>query len=242
MSMRRLQTGTLVLALTLAAAAVAADDLADFQAALETIAAYNRTALGYLRTDNVDLALFELDRMHDAWGGFAGRFGKERPTALRDNPLFTSMLVDVPTRIVTAKVMIDARRPRIARDSLLAIRREFSDVRRASHIEVLADCILDANTAMDALMADDPAQDHSTAGTGVEVAAKAKAYADTLARCDRMAPPQIRSDAEFRRLVDGANASLAAVPKAVAAKDSDLLHRLLIELRALDNLLAFRYG
>lgn len=240
--MRRLQIGTLVLALTLAAGPAAADDLADFQAALETLSAYNRTALGYLRTDNVDLALFELDRMHNAWGSFAARFGRERPAALRDNPLFTSMLVDVPTRIATAKVMIDARRPNVARESLVAIRREFSDVRRASHVEVLADCILDANAAMDALMAGDPAPDRSKPGIDAEVAAKAKAYADTLARCDRMAPPQVRSDAEFRRLVDGANASLAAVPKAVEAKDRDQLHRLLIELRAFDNLLAFRYG
>ena len=47
---------------------------------------------------------------------------------------------------------------------------------------------------------------------------------------------------EFRRLVDGAKASLTLIPKAIATRDSDLLHRVLIELRSFDNLLAFRYG
>ena len=43
-------------------------------------------------------------------------------------------------------------------------------------------------------------------------------------------------------LIDGALASLAQVPKAIETRDADLLHRLLIELRSFDNLLAFRYG
>jgi hypothetical protein len=52
----------------------------------------------------------------------------------------------------------------------------------------------------------------------------------------------IRDRAEFRRLIDGALATLAQVPKAVETRDGDLLHRLLIELRSFDHLLAFRYG
>ena len=51
-----------------------------------------------------------------------------------------------------------------------------------------------------------------------------------------------RSYPEFRRLIDGALASLAQVPRAVDTRDRDLLHRLLIELRSFDHLLAFRYG
>ena len=57
-----------------------------------------------------------------------------------------------------------------------------------------------------------------------------------------MAPPGVRQRVEFRRLIDGALASLAQFPAAIAARDGDLLHRLLGELRAFDNLLAFRYG
>jgi hypothetical protein len=42
--------------------------------------------------------------------------------------------------------------------------------------------------------------------------------------------------------VDGAKASLSLIPKAIEARDTDLLHRVLIELRSFDNLLAFRFG
>ena len=57
-----------------------------------------------------------------------------------------------------------------------------------------------------------------------------------------MADQAIRSAPEFRRLVDGIRNSISQFPKAVADKDTDLLRRLLVEMRSFDNLLAFRYG
>ena len=101
---------------------------------------------------------------------------------------------------------------------------------------MLADCVLDANTAMDALFATDAGPDFESAAAGAE------SYAATLQRCDGMAPRAIHDHAEFRRLIDGTRASLGQIPKAAETRDADLLHRLLIELRSFDNLLAFRYG
>jgi hypothetical protein len=240
MRMRRISIVTAA-ALLLAAGAARADDLALFNAAVEDVAAHNRVALGYLRTENVDLAMVEIDQMKEAWGPFAERFGRDRPEKFRDNALYATMLVDVPTRIVTAVIMINFGRPDIAKNSLQAIREEFTAVRRASGVEVLADCVLDANAAMDALFAyrDDP-PDWDRPAT--DIAAKSDAYGAAVRRCDAMAPEALRAAPEFRRLVDGVAASLAFVPKAVAARDGDLLHRVIIELRSFDNLLAFRYG
>jgi hypothetical protein len=227
----------------LLAASAARDDLAQFNAAVEDVAAHNRVALGYLRTENLDLASVEIERMKDAWGPFAERFGGHRPDQLRDNPLYTNMLVDVPTRIVTAIIMINFGRPDIARNSLQAIREEFTALRQASGVEVLADCVLDANAAMDALFAfHDMPPDWNLPTTASDVATKADAYGAAVKHCDAMAAEPVHGSAEFRRLVDGVAASLAFVPKAVAARDGDLLHRVIIELRAFDNLLAFRYG
>ena len=67
-------------------------------------------------------------------------------------------------------------------------------------------------------------------------------YGSVLKRCDGMADDTVRQAPEFRRLVDGAKSSLALIPKAIAIRDGDLLHRVLIELRSFDNLLAFRFG
>jgi hypothetical protein len=229
-------------ALLLCGGGARADDLALFNAAMEDVAAHNRAALGYLRTENIDLATAELERMKDAWGAFAEHYGGNRPAPFRDNKLYVTMLVDVPTRIVTAMIMVNFGRPDIARNSLQAIREEITAMRRSSGVEVLADCVLDANAAMDALFIFRDPPDWSQPSTAAEVTAKADAYGAAVKHCDAMAPAPLRADAEFRRLVDGVAASLAFVPKAVAARDGDLLHRVIVELRSFDNLLAFRYG
>jgi len=61
-------------------------------------------------------------------------------------------------------------------------------------------------------------------------------------RCDAEAGEAVRSDPEFRRSADGMTASLGKVPAARDARDPALPHRLLIELRAFERLLVFRYG
>jgi hypothetical protein len=96
---------------------------------------------------------------------------------------------------------------------------------------------------MDALMVyDDKALDWTKSATRFGIASKAAVYSYALDRCDGLAGEALRKSPELRRLVDGAKAGLALIPKAIATRDSDLLHRILIELRSFDNLLAFRYG
>jgi hypothetical protein len=232
-----------ILALLLAAGAASAGELADFNAAVEKASAHNRVALGYLRTGNNDLASLEINRLRNAWAAVVERFGGRRPDAFADAELYTVTLTDVSTRIVTARMLLDAGRPANARESLVGIRSALAKLRQTSGIMVLADCVLDANAAMDALAVyDNPALDWGKSETRFGVAAKATVYGYELARCDRMAPEPIRNAPEFRRLIDGVNAGLALVPKAIATRDSDLLHRIIIELRSFDNLLAFRFG
>jgi hypothetical protein len=243
MSMRLRRIGIAAAGLLLAGSLARADDLAPFNAAMEEIAAHNRVAISYLGNENLDLATVELERMKQGWSDFSARFGRDRPERFRDNKLYVTMLVDVPTRIVTAMIMINFGRPDIARNSLQGIREEISAVRKESGVEVLADCVLEANAAMDALFVHgDRAPGWDTPATAGDVAAKVESYGAAIKRCDAMAPAQVRDSSEFRRLVDDVAASLASVRKAIETHDSDLLHRGIIELRSLDNLLAFRYG
>src|SRR5689334_1820565 len=242
MALRRINIAA-GMALLAGVGAARADDLALFNAGMEDVASHNRVAIGYLRTENVDLALVELERMKDSWSAFAEKFSGDRPEPFRDNKLYVNMLVDVPTRIVTALIMINFGRPDIATSSLESIRQEMSAVRRASGVAVLADCVLDSHAAMEAfLLYRDEAPDWNDAAIRTDIAAKADAYGTVVRRCDGMAPDAVRANPEFRRLVDGIAASLAFVPKAIAGHDRDLLYRVIIELRSFDNLLAFRYG
>jgi len=96
---------------------------------------------------------------------------------------------------------------------------------------------------MDALMVyNNRALDWDNSETRASLANKASSYGAGLDRCGGIASEPVRATPEFRRLVDGAKASLALIPKAIATRDTDLLHRVLIELRSFDNLLAFRFG
>ena len=221
----------------------AAADLADFNASVETVSAHNRIAIGYLRTENVDLASLEIDRMRNAWVTFTERFAGNRPDAFEGNPHYSNLFTAVNARLVGVDLMLKTGRIEAARNGLNAIRKDFYDLRKASGVVVLADCVRDANAAMDALMIyNDRALDWSKPGTESGVASRASAYGTALARCDRIANESIRQSPEFRRLVDGAKASLALIPKAIDTRDADLLHRVLIELRSFDNLLDFRFG
>jgi hypothetical protein len=157
--------------------------------------------------------------------------------------LYATTFVDVPVRLIGALLVLKMSRPDAAREALIAIRKELSDLRRASRVEVLADCVLDANVALENLAgARDEPPDLASPEAAADVAAKAAAYGAVIRRCDSMVKAELRAQGEFRRLIDGIAASLAQVPAAVAERDNDLLHRLILELRSFDGLLAFRYG
>jgi hypothetical protein len=220
-----------------------AGDLADFNAAVEDASAHNRVAIGYLRTGNTDLASFEIDRLREAWGQLTRRFAGNRPDAFDGNPLYGPLWTAVNARMVAADLMLKTGRPEAAGNALNALRGDLSEMRKASGIVVLADCVRDANTTLDALMLyNDPALDFAKVETRFAIANRASIYGYLLERCDGIAGDALRTAPDFRRLVDGAKAGLALIPAAIATRDGDLLHRVLIELRSFDNLLTFRFG
>ena len=230
-----------IVGLNVGATPLAADELDDFNAAVEEFSSHHRVALAYLRTGNVDFAVMELDRMREAWRAVIDGFGGRRPAAIADQTLYTVTLTDIATRLIGLRLVIDMGRTDVASEALNDMRSVLARLRRTSGIVVLADCVLDANTAMDALWTvREP--DLGQAEAGADVLGKAARYADQLKRCDAVASRRLQRDPEFRRLVDGALASLALVREAVERRDGDLLRRLLDELRAFDRLLAFRFG
>jgi hypothetical protein len=237
--MQAWSTRIAALSLLVGSTAALADELSDFNAAVERAGSHQRVAIAYLRTGNVDLAALEIDRLRQAWAAVTSL---KRPAALnRDPQLYTTTMVDVATRLVGVSIMMDSGRPDNARQGLQAIRAQLTALRKANGVEVLADCIAAANATMDRLMAfNDGALDWNRQISAV--AQLGTAYRTQIDRCDAMADHAVRDAPEFRRLVDGIRNSLSQFPKAIAEKDTDLLRRLLGEMRSFDNLLAFRYG
>ena len=231
-----------VAALLLAAAVLpaCADELADFNGAVEAAEAHNRVAIGYLRTGNGDLASLEIDRLRQAWSKVPNL---KRPPVFDGNTLYVTTLTDVGVRLVAADMMLHSGRLEAAQQSLEALRGDLYALRKSAGVVVLADCILDSNKAAAAFMAyDTPDLDWSRPGTGPAIAEKAKAYTNVLDRCDGLASDAVRKEPEFRRLIDEAKGELEKVTHAVENRDSSQLHRIVGSLRAIDNLLAFRFG
>ncbi len=231
-----------IVALILGAAVLraTADELADFNSAVEAAEAHNRIAIGYLHTGNSDLASLEIDRVRAAWAKVVA--GK-RPQTFDGNALYVTTLTDISARLVAADMMLDSGRLDAAQQSLEAVRGDLYALRKSASIVVLADCIFDSNKAAAAFTAYDmPDLDWSKPGIGAAIAERAKAYTDVLNRCDGLASETLRKDAQFRRLIDEAKSELAKVPHAVEHRDASQLHRIAGSLRAIDNLLAFRFG
>ena len=240
MWLRSVRAAILVLALC---GSAAADELSDFNAAVESAAAHNRVAIGYLRTGNLDLAALEIDRLREAWDRVAQHFTTKRPAAFDSNPLYGGLWTAESARFVGIDLMIKKGKPDAVANALNGLRGDLYALRQASGIVVLADCVRDANAIMDGFMVfNDRALDWSKADVSADIAGKASAYRSTLDRCETIAGGALANHPEFRRLIDGAKASLAFIPQAIAKRDADLLHRVLIELRSFDNLLAFRFG
>ena len=123
------------LVFALAAAPARADDLADFNAAIEQAAAHNRVAIGYLRTGNVDLGAVELDRLRAAWE----QVGAVKRPAAFDSKLYVMAMTDIAMRLVTADMLLNSGRGENARQSLIGVRDDLYTLRASAHVPVLAD-------------------------------------------------------------------------------------------------------
>ena len=220
-----------------------AGDLADFNAAVESASAHNRVAIGYLRTGNPDLASLEIDRLREAWGELAQRFAGKRPDAFDGNPLYGTIWTGVSARLVAADLMLKTGRPEAAANrSTPSAAISTTCARPAASWCWPTACA----TPMPSWTRSWSTTTARSTGPNRKRASASPTRRRSTATCSSaataIAGEAVRKAPEFRRLVDGAKAGLALIPKAIATRDGDLLHRVLIELRSFDNLLAFRFG
>jgi hypothetical protein len=209
----------LMLALWLAApsAAWSADLSRD---AMERALAHRRVAAAYLRTDNADLALLQLERLQKALSG--------------------SSHAALVARVAQAAEMGDLA---TAAQEIALLGQALAKERARNGLRLFTDCILEFSAAqarLDRFRGGPPNLRH--APIVAEIAAAAKASRAALARCDAEAPPDIRQSPEFRRLADGTLASLDSVVEAASRREIDKFLRILSELRSFEQLLLFRYG
>jgi len=230
-----------VLGSLLTAGAARAGDLAEFNAAFERVAAHVRVAQSYLRTGAPPLAQVEMDGAMSGWSAFSQRFAARRPDAFDGNALYDAAMAEGAARLAGAAAATDKGDAGTGLRELAAFSRSFADLRRGSGLYLLADCVRDANAAMKRLHVSGELFREGKGPAGVVVADGAMLSA--IARqCDLRAPREIAAHPEFRRLIEGLDASGLEIGRRALAGDADAVHRYIGELLAFDNLLAFRFG
>lgn len=203
------------------------------------VQAHRRVALAYLRNENTDLAAVEIERLIDRL-----KIDTAVPTeAQRRDQTLTAATRATAKSAADSLAALDRGDIVRARTLLEQATAPLTIWRRSNGLRLFSDCIADAGSAyekLDVHRVDAPDLNAPAVATAVVEAAHAATQAYLV--CDREAADSVRGETEFRRLIDGMLGSLRQVPDAVAARDGALLHRLLIEQRAFERLLAFHYG
>lgn len=225
----------LAVAALLAPALARADTLAEFNDAVAAAFAHQRAAIGFLEHDDPEGVTAQLTRMAQSWQEITRRFGARRPDAFAGSELFGTMLVDVPLRIVGARLMVDMGRPDRVRAALEGIRRVVYALRRSQHIDVFADCILDAGGGLRALGA-------SVLESGANALARAEEGARTLERCVTIAPPAVTGDPAFWSLREDAERVLERLRHAIQKNDRGLAEQSLADLLQIAERLIASFG
>lgn len=233
-------TGTMIAALLMLGPAASAAELSpELRSLIEGFQAHRRTAMGYLRTQNADLGAVEVERLRDR---LAADARKAAPTAPNDLAL-TLAIARTEALIESALKAADGGDIGRSRTLLEEAGKPLDGWRAANGIRMLSDCIAEIGAAYEALDGDrQKAPDLTDDAAGRRIVAAAGRTAGVLDRCEREAPASLRDEQEFRRLFDGMRESLKQMPHAVRTRDGALLHRLLIEQRSFEQLLAFRFG
>lgn len=226
--------------LSLGPAPAAAQSFAELDGGLRGTWDGVRAALHYLRTGNPMLAEVELDA---AKASFAKIPQAAPPDPYAAAPGLATAMATLDQALAAGGTALAAGYPDAARQALAPIGATLAGLRREAGVWWLADCVAEMNLAIAGLRPFDRPEvaldDPATADAAKAAAAIAE---HAWRRCRELAPAAVREEGEFRRLVDGALASLPLIRGTVDARDPDRLHAILIELWSFDHLLWLRYG
>ena len=215
------------------------EENADVAAFMHAAMASLRTAASYGRTGNVGLAQLELDDARTAWARLSRL--AERSNAPSSAQSFAALIATGHDRLKQADEALAAGDGARAAAAIAALRQSLHAFRREAGVVELSDCVFGLSPVMNEMRnaAIRFAAGKADAGDVVQAGT---ALRERLQRCSGLATPDVASQAEFRRLIDGATASAGEIGRAAREGDAGLVHRYEIELQSFVNLLDFRFG
>jgi len=223
--------------------AVRANDLTDFNLAAAAAYAPYRGAVSYLRTGNAGLAALELEAARENWRKLVARFGKTPPDAFADDPAWRATLKGVGEALDRGLAAVDAGDIEAARQLLAPVRGQLGELRRRNNIAVFSDRVDEVTDAMDRLwrFRHEP-PDFAQPGELQELRSSAAVLGYLFQRCSQEAPAEVRTDASFQRLSEGAALAIERLWRAIEDRDERLLINTLRELRSFERMMFLRFG
>ena len=213
-----------------------------FHAALTEADQDYRSASFYLRTGNPGVALLELQALSDKWQTLSKTFSDQPPGPYAKDPAWSATLGQISHQVDTALADVEAGNVRAAQGQLEPIRAALADLRRRNGIFMFADCVEEANQAMDALYAYRHRPPNFDDQRDVdELLRRAAVTAHWYERCFKTAPEKYTASTEFQRLMEASLRSLGLIWEAVHNKQERRLINILRELRSSDRLLYLRF-
>lgn len=232
-----------LLALFALGSAAQADEAADFDAAVTDAYRSYRTGLFYARTGNTDLAGLEFAAAQDAWTAITEKFSTRPPAAYAADGRWREDLGAVAARLAEGVKLLEDGKGKEAHDAALPVADILSALRTRNGRANYSDCVLGLTKRMDALFRwRHRPPDFAKPGQADKAMADALAYRGHLRRCRAMAPEGYVQDADFKRLYDGADASISSMPAAIDRKDALGVVNILRELRSFDRIIFFKLG
>lgn len=221
----------------------AASDLSRYNAAVERAYGHYRSAAFYLHNGNPAVANLELQDGLEIWREQVLPFRTSPPDAYADDRAFGEVLEEVAARLQKAEALSADGEVEPAAAQLRPIGPQLGELRARNGQRVFADCVADANAAMDELWAFRDARLDFEERTQVNALRYAASVTHFLyRRCQEEAPDPMASTPEFRRIVGGAVASLESLPEAIDEADAQRVVNLLRELRSFDRLFWLTFG
>lgn len=212
----------------------AADEATDgFHAAVAATYRHYREAVHYFETGNDELADLALDQFVAGWEALLERYGKSPPGAYAKDAAFAETLAEIQAKVTSGR----GAAPDEVLHAIRPVRADLAALRKRNGQQVFSDCIDAMNAAMDRLWAyrQKPPDARQLPAFRAAVRLTAERYRQCLAD----APPPVRDAAEFKRMMEGALASLARLE---ATADAETIVSLIRELRSFDKLIWLRFG
>lgn len=214
----------------------------DFNTALGETMRHYRWGSFYLRTGNIALAQVELDAFAAKAAALSERYALSPPDLLAGDAKSRADIESLAVTATAALAASDAGDIERARSLLAPVRQRIGELRRRNGLFLFADCIDAANGAFDRLwhVRHYPPDFSKPA----EVDAMRSDLAVTLywyRRCHQEAPPAVRDNEQFQRLMKTSIRSLSLIWEAARSGDARRIVNILREVRSSDRLLYLQF-